>query len=373
MFFYVDESGHTGTKLFDPKQPRLYYGALSCHEDLNHVAKQATTMMKITLGERRLHATDLGVEKMVKLIPSLMLLQESLGLCFDVYTVEKRDHPIICFFDQVFDSGLNKAVPMTGYWTPLRYMLLMKLGYLFSPGLREKAWDARIEKDELIATPLFLEVCESLGQRVGILPDARSRQLVGDALEWAAKHPEAIGYNCASEEQILDIAPNMIGFQFVLAGIASRIPHHSGATEIIVDQQSQFNRSQASLSKAYASMRNIDPSFFGRGMPTMDVATMPSTPLQFRSSRRSAGLELTDLYLWVFKRFLEGETLPRDFDPLIESQIGRGNTNGLSLNGITERWSKFFSTLPDPTGEQLKFVHEFLESQEQRRLDSMSE
>jgi len=29
MFFYVDESGHTGTNLFDPNQPVLYYGVLS--------------------------------------------------------------------------------------------------------------------------------------------------------------------------------------------------------------------------------------------------------------------------------------------------------------------------------------------------------
>jgi hypothetical protein len=28
MFFYVDESGHTGSNLFDPAQPQLYYGVL---------------------------------------------------------------------------------------------------------------------------------------------------------------------------------------------------------------------------------------------------------------------------------------------------------------------------------------------------------
>ena len=29
MFFFVDESGHTGANLFDAAQPKLYYGLLS--------------------------------------------------------------------------------------------------------------------------------------------------------------------------------------------------------------------------------------------------------------------------------------------------------------------------------------------------------
>lgn len=29
MFFYIDESGHTGKNLFDPLQVNLYYGLIS--------------------------------------------------------------------------------------------------------------------------------------------------------------------------------------------------------------------------------------------------------------------------------------------------------------------------------------------------------
>jgi len=31
MYFYIDESGHTGTNLFDPNQPALCYGVVSAH------------------------------------------------------------------------------------------------------------------------------------------------------------------------------------------------------------------------------------------------------------------------------------------------------------------------------------------------------
>ena len=39
MYFYVDESGHTGPNIFDEQQPMLYYGSLSSHVNLDLVAK----------------------------------------------------------------------------------------------------------------------------------------------------------------------------------------------------------------------------------------------------------------------------------------------------------------------------------------------
>lgn len=39
MFFYVDESGHTGANLFDEAQPTLFYGVLSSAVHLDYVAE----------------------------------------------------------------------------------------------------------------------------------------------------------------------------------------------------------------------------------------------------------------------------------------------------------------------------------------------
>ncbi|SQC05768.1 Uncharacterised protein [Klebsiella pneumoniae] len=43
----------------------------------------------------------------------------------------------------------------------------------------------------------------------------------------------------------------------------------------------------------------------------MDMKNMPEQPLVFQSGTQSAGLELVDLYLWIFKRFMEGKELTR--------------------------------------------------------------
>ena len=37
MFAYIDETGHTGSNLFDSVQPIFYYGVFSCKVDFDFV------------------------------------------------------------------------------------------------------------------------------------------------------------------------------------------------------------------------------------------------------------------------------------------------------------------------------------------------
>ncbi|MDH8179451.1 hypothetical protein QIG81_27070, partial [Klebsiella pneumoniae] len=92
----------------------------------------------------------------------------------------------------------------------------------------------------------------------------------------------------------------------VLHGICSRLGAPNRKADIIVDQQSQFNTTQRELSVFYRQIR-AQPWELGPGLPVMDMKNMPEQPLVFQSGTQSAGLELVDLYLWIFKRFMEGK------------------------------------------------------------------
>lgn len=79
-------------------------------------------------------------------------------------------------------------------------------------------------------------MCQRIAGRVDQLPDARSRQLIGDGLTWAAQNPDAIGYNVGHADDIKQISPNIIGFQFVMHGIAKRIMQRGKrASRIVVN------------------------------------------------------------------------------------------------------------------------------------------
>lgn len=367
MHFYVDESGHTGPNLFDPQQPMLYYGVLSSKLNVDVLAVDRVRRMRVKLGVERLHASELGTERLSIVVDDLLHISNACQLRFDLYRIAKPDHAIISFFDQVFDQGLNPALTWTSYWTPLRYMLLLKVASLFTDDLAERAWAARLELDDEKSNGILLSVCADLRDRVGRLPDARSRELITDALTWASNNPDAIHYNAKTKRDALSVMPNMIGFQSVMLGIANRLSvAQRKASRIIVDRQSQFNKAQKTLADFYASAKGIQFAS-GPGMPEVSFAGIPTTPIEFSSSFDSTGLELVDLYLWTFKRGMERKEITPELHRLIEPQFQRGRTDEISLGALANRWSNWFNALPTPTPEQEAKAREIMAIDEGRR------
>jgi flagellar biogenesis protein FliO len=70
----------------------------------------------------------------------------------------------------------------------------------------------------------------------------------------------------------------------------------------------------------------------------MDMKNMPAKPLVFQSGTMSAGLELVDIYLWIFKRFMEGKELTKPLSRLVTPILRQRELTvfpcSLSLNGL---------------------------------------
>jgi hypothetical protein len=367
LYFYIDESGHTGANLFDENQPILYYGVLSSKINLDAAAEDKVIAIRKKLSVDRLHAAELGNGKLVTIVKDIEALKKRYDLRFDIYRVAKVDHALISFFDQVFDQGINPAVPWLSYWTPIRYVLLIKLSSLFDEELLKKAWAARINIKTDEANVALTSICNTLLTRVGNLPDERSQKVLTDALTWAAENPNSIYYNIKKKKDLLDITPNLIGFQSVMGGIANRLlKNGKKASKIVVDQQTQFNKAQIKLSEFYSKNRNT-PLVSGPGLPEIDYSGMPEVPIACTSGMESVGLEIVDLYLWIFKRHMEGKELSPELFPIIKGQLQRGRTDEISIQAIESRWSKWFQNLPDPTIEQYEKGQGMLKMDEERR------
>lgn len=349
MHYYVDESGHTGTNLFDAQQPILYYGCLSSHLNLDVVAHAQVMSLRKRLSVGRLHANELGNGGLAAIAADLLEMQRRFALCFSIYRVAKADHAVISFFDQVFDAGMNPAMTWTGYWTPLRYILLLQMAYLFDEKLAQAAWAARIEVNDDKSNAMLIKVCNLLLERVHLLPDARSRELIADTLTWARENPSDLGYNVDDRKSILQISPNVIGFQFVMMGVAKRTKLTGvEAARIIVDRQSQFNKAQRTLAEFYAAAGKESLVFEGGpGMPDLSFGEMPQVPIEISGGDQSVGLELTDIYLWIYKRVIEKGDLAPALRPFIYEGIRRVETDELSLEAIAKRWTKYMDGIPE--------------------------
>ncbi|PKH31445.1 DUF3800 domain-containing protein [Shewanella sp. ALD9] len=372
MYFYIDESGQTGLELFDDNQPFLYYGVLSSEFNLDELSLPHVEKLRNNLGVERLHAAELGNGRLVTIVDDLVALKEKYNLSFDFYRITKKDHAALCFFDQVFDQGNNPAVPWNAYWTPLRYVLVSKVSLLFDEVLLKKSWKARIAINKNFAEKELVEVCQKLLSRVHRLPDERSIEIITDALNWAIKNPSKIYYHASSKDERLQISPNLIGFQSVMHGIATRLENtKSEATKVVVDRQAEFNKAQEWISDLYRNTKKLDePAGFGPGMPAMDLRHIPSVRIECTPGTESAGLEIVDIYIWIFKRQMEGKPLATELYPLIRGQAN-GMFNEVSLQALEERWGKWFKELPEPTPEQIGKGKDLLRIDEQRRKKAL--
>ncbi|TGP85619.1 MULTISPECIES: DUF3800 domain-containing protein [unclassified Mesorhizobium] len=366
MYCYVDESGNTGLELFDPNQPTLYYGLLSAPANLDIVAEPLLKELRKNLGVKRLHANELGVARLTTVAESLTRFSKKNDLRFSMLKVRKPDHALICFFDQVFDSGLNKAVSWHHYFTPLRYPLLFKVAYLFDEPLAKEAWKARREKNTARAAQMLTKLCNDLLPRVKTLPDARSRELVSGALRWAAANPEEVSYGAGNYDSALQISPNLIGFQQVLQTMAIQsTARKKQVRKITVDRQTEFNGAQGELAEFYRRLRGHKGEM-GPGMPTFDYSLMPEVPPTFTPGDASAGLELVDITLWITKRLEDDKPVSPELRELFWKQAKRGLTDEVSLRAIEKRWQHIMD-LPEPDKPLPEELQNHFKEMEERR------
>lgn len=345
MFYYIDESGNTGVQHFDASQKNLYYGVLESKIHLDHISSKYISEIKLAYPNNKLHANKLRNDGLLKISDSLLKLQKQFKLKFDIYKINKPDHSIIMFFECVFDQGINPKVPWDCYWTPLRYRLLLTLASLFNVESMSKAWDARIEKSDDKCKILLNEVLEYLIVNCGNIEHDKERDIMTKSLTWAKINIDKLNYNAKNKGEIFRIAPNIIGFQGAMSLIATRSRiYNRQPKKIIVDIQAQFNPSQKSAANTLDLYRNV-PAYNGPGLPEDDFIDMPDPSLiEFKSSDDSFGLQLVDIFLWIYKRFSENQKLAPKLTRHIDYNKNRGLFDQISLESICRRWSKWFES-----------------------------
>lgn len=373
VFFYIDESGHTGNNLFDRTQPYLYYGVVGSIVNLDILAKEDILKLRDKFGVDRLHATELGEGKLINLISELKEISKKFSITFDFYRVKKDDYSVICFFDQVFDQGINPAMTWSGYWTPLRYVILAKLNFLFDEELKKIAWEARLCSKDEEADEKVIYICEKLISRLEKLNDIRSRELFFDVLIWAKNNVRKLSFNAKTKRDKKFISPNLIGFQAVYWGITNRAKKKKRKVlGIIVDQQDQFNTVQDYLLQIY---RNAEGFFYPHdfGLGGMDYRNIPTIIPKFKSSKVSVGLEIVDIYLWLFKRYLDGKLLNILLIDFVKSQLNKVYCDEVSINATNQRFSAWMQDLPNVTHEQMLIGQKMKQMEEAKRKKSVEQ
>lgn len=379
MFFYIDESGNTGNNLFDASQRRLSYGVLSSLT--NPDARCGDTFSKIQkkIGSNSIHANHLGVGGLTKIVPELLHIQSRLKCDFDYYFIDKPAYALVSFFEAVFDAGLNPAVKWDLYWTPLRYLIIHKLSTILDEEVMRRSWTLcttkKIEKKLSDVQQLLRDVHARVGSST---LDARSKEVISDALAYGISKPEALDFGIYDERII---SPNAVGFQFVVSAVARRVrkKHLKRVNRIVVDRQTQFNRAQIEMhsllsrfaegmktaSQKDRKMYMANPMFATLDKDDLIHKDLPDTPVNVLESGASIGLQIVDVYLWIANRVIDGGELSPELMLLWQSFAGRSLIDGISMNGMAQRYQQFDRLMPrfdELTEEQHAKASEYVES-----------
>jgi len=376
MFAYVDETGNTGENLFDRAQPDFVTAALITRADFDVVHGAHLKRIAAGIGATSLHANQLGVQRIEDIADEVRKLLRSADARFAFSRIEKRYLLVTKIVDYVFDCGENLAVPWHAY--SLRYMrllLVFKTVALVDQPLADLFWSALMAKRQDEGLKRFVEACRILRGRLSNLPDARSREIFGDALDWAIANPDELTIHSNDKVARYTHLPNVVGFINLLDGIedwserlgrpVKRIKH---------DRQSQFEQNFQFVHDmlTHASGEVLE----WPGEEPRILRKVFGSDLIISSSEASAGIQVADLLLWLFKRVRTKDLIGPKSISLFNFMVGRGRLHDFSFenaNAGLRALDQKISQVDQIDEETRVKAKQMIQAQEARRQKNIAE
>ncbi len=373
MFAYVDETGNTGSKLLDPNQPLFITGALLTRSDFDKRFALDVAEIARACGADELHAAELGLGRLEGVASDLLKVIRRAGPTFALSRVEKVYVIATKMFDTLFDSYENKAVPWHVYNVPpLRMMMVFKLAFILDDTVAVAFWDALMDVNADRAHSKMAEVCRTLAGRVNDVPDKRSQEVLGQALEWASENPESLEFVYSDKAGRKGHLPNMIGFGNLLDAIEERSAIWKRPVEVIRhDRQNEFQDAMKFWHKMYSNAREEAVMLPMGGK--MVLRKVFGSKLLMSNSSESAGIQIIDIIIWLFSR-AQKEKIPDKCQSLLNYVYSRAHHSDFSFANASELTSRMFDAMErEVTDEQINVSAKTLKEIEQRRLDAMAE
>lgn len=371
LIAFTDETGNSGLNLFDKGQPYFWTGTLLTPVDLDALNPAVHAACLSRAGCTELHGNELGfsgIERVAGKIEQLLYRYQA-RLLFT--RIDKSHLAATKFVDTILDSGLNKAVSNFHYGIRLNRLYLAHIIVAcLDRDDREEFWGAYAAGD----AEGFRRICMRLeGRILSRVDDERTRQLLQDAITWALAHPEPLLEGTRSP---LD-SPNIVALTLLVHEL-HRLNQLTGLTvrTFIHDEQQQFGKylkTAFEVSKKFGSVDATSPLAL-----IINIKEMTTFDCGFRvvSSKKSLGLQLLDIALWLTKRFKDNPDAVRgkcrDLAEYIQKRGWISEfTHKAMVREVVHGFERLFSTPLNP--EKAARGRKVLAEMEASRLQRMHE
>lgn len=368
MFAFVDETGNTGGNIFDEAQPDFFTGALITKSNFDVLHKNTLYLLCRKHGIKTIHASVLGFGPIEKIACDLLGVLKRADARFFVSRVEKRYLVATKLYDTFFDSGENPAANWHAYNVrSLKLTLCFKVASILTEDIEREFWSMLMGSNEQQSRMKIPGICNAILKNVYLISDQRAMDIVTETLLWSRDHPEALDIHIAGRQAKNGHMPNMVAFGNLLSGLEGFSKRwNRPLRKIVHDRQSQF---EGSLKEWHRMYSNASGEPIYRPGETVVLRKVPGSTFEVSCSDDSAGIQVADLALWLFRQFLAGKELPEGAASILDYVFKKGYQSDFSFRGVG---SQVYPTLReimerDISPESIEAGRRLREEQEQVR------
>ncbi len=373
MYAFVDETGNTGSNIFDEAQPDFFTGALVTRADFDSLHEKTVQAICRRNGFDSLHASVLGFRPIEQVAPDILRLLKKVDAGFFISRVEKRYLLATKVFDTFFDSGVNPAASWTAYnIRSLRLLLCFKVATILTDEIAREFWSMLMEKNEKQARAKIPGICNAILKRVPLLKDQRSRELVTETLVWSCEHSDALDIFIPRRQAKNGHMPNMVAFANLLEGLESFSKKwDQPLKKIIHDRQSQF---EGTLAEHHWLFSNAPGEPIRMPGETVVLQKVAGSTFETASSDSSSGIQVADLVLWLFRQFLARKDIPVGSASILKYVFKNGYQSDFSFQGVGEQIEKQCAEImaKDITPAEMEAGQRILAENEKRRQEMIA-
>jgi hypothetical protein len=374
MYAYVDETGNTGARILDDAQPLFITAALLTRSNFDQRFGADVRAIAQSCDLDAIHAAELGVARLEQIAPAILKVLRKAGPAFALARVEKRYVVAAKVFDTIFDCFENKAVPWHIYNIPvMRITMVFKIAHILDEDLAAEFIDALLDTNTDRARAKMAAFCAALRPSVEGIPDQRSRDVIGEGLDWVVANPESLDFVHSSKVGRKGHLPNMVGFGNLLSGIEHQSAVWRRPVDCIThDRQQEFAAALKFWHEMFSNARAdlVDIPFSGK----MVLRKVFGSRLEMSSSHDSAGIQIIDVILWLFAR-AQKEDLPPNCQRILDYVYSRGHLDDFSFANAEEAAGAVLDQAyaADLSPQMLDEARSLNAEIEQRRLSAMDD
>lgn len=299
VFIYADESGHSGTSIFNENSKFYIQGALiSVHNIEEQIEPIISKYLKL-YGTQRLHGYELGEERVLKVTDEIVQVLENFNWEVHFTYIEKKLLLAIEFITLILHPFENKAIPFIFIENEyFRHNLLIEIHKILDIHHRKnEIWSFILKKDIDSLIKFSRELLDN-----NLIKESDISKFIIKGLTFAINNPQIFSEDMEKGKTAKKISsPNMLAFQNLQNHITLFCEKNSeSVNKFIHDKSDEFKgvmrKYHKELSGLYIkedelnSLQGIKRSQYTQG------------EFDLKASQDSNGLQLIDLIMWIFQR-----------------------------------------------------------------------